>query len=213
MMIWADYIPAEIQELYEVHEVHHASAILANEFPSEFSELCSSLLQFRLHEEHVKESGGNESKIPKIFSKILRPLGWKEGSLSAKLIVDDEEMKHDTHKIDYIKNRVAFDLEWNSKDQTFDRDLYAFRTFFEYGKISVGVLVTRSKELNPWFASLGEYTNKHGERRKYKDKYGESTTHMGKLLTRLQSGRNGGCPVLALGITTGLVVREDDDGK
>lgn len=33
----------------------------------------------------------------------------------------------DGHKVDYVKNRVAFDLEWNSKDQTFDRDLYAFR--------------------------------------------------------------------------------------
>ncbi len=28
----------------------------------------------------------------------------------------------DGHKIDYVKGRVAFDLEWNSKDQTFDRD-------------------------------------------------------------------------------------------
>lgn len=30
----------------------------------------------------------------------------------------------DGHKVDYVKNRVAFDVEWNSKDQTFDRDLY-----------------------------------------------------------------------------------------
>jgi hypothetical protein len=37
----------------------------------------------------------------------------------------------DGHKVDYVKNRVAFDLEWNSKDQTFDRDLYAFRAFHE----------------------------------------------------------------------------------
>src|SRR3546814_4372321 len=27
----------------------------------------------------------------------------------------------DGHKIDYVKGKVAFDLEWNSKDQTFDR--------------------------------------------------------------------------------------------
>ena len=34
----------------------------------------------------------------------------------------------DGHKIDYVKKRVAFDMEWTSKDQTFDRDLYALRT-------------------------------------------------------------------------------------
>lgn len=29
--------------------------------------------------------------------------------------------------------KIAFDVEWNSKDQTFDRDLYAFRSFSECG--------------------------------------------------------------------------------
>ncbi|MFI5102054.1 MAG: BglII/BstYI family type II restriction endonuclease [Terriglobales bacterium] len=33
-----------------------------------------------------------------------------------------------------MKGGVALDVEWNSKDQTFDRDLYAFRTFFEFGR-------------------------------------------------------------------------------
>jgi hypothetical protein len=31
-------------------------------------------------------------------------------------------------------------------------------------------------------------------------KYGASTTWMGKLIYRLNAGRNGGCPVLAIGI-------------
>src|SRR3546814_8113787 len=37
----------------------------------------------------------------------------------------------DGHKIDYVKGKVAFDLEWNSKDQTFDRDLYAMNAFLD----------------------------------------------------------------------------------
>ena len=32
----------------------------------------------------------------------------------------------DGHRIDFLNGRVALDLEWNSKDQTYDRDLYAF---------------------------------------------------------------------------------------
>jgi CRISPR-associated protein Csd2 len=197
-MIWKDYIPTDIQTLYEIHDFKHAAAILSNEFPNEFREICQSLANFRFSEIDLTNPGGNESNIPKIFSKILRPLGWAEKSLTAEMIVDDTKISQDTHKVDYIKGRVAFDLEWNSKDQTFDRDLYSFRTFFEFDKISVGVLVTRSRDLNPLFDKLG-----------IKAKYGASTTHMGKLLPRLEAGRNGGCPVLVFGITPELLKEED----
>ena len=207
-MIWEDYIPQGINDLYEIHDFKHAAAILANEFPNEARDLFDALLRFRLTDEEVKKPGGNESDIPKKFSGILRPLGWKEDSLTARMVVDEVEIKQDTHKVDYIKGRVAFDLEWNSKDQTYDRDLYAFRTFFDYNRISVGVLVTRSNELDPYFAALGEYRDKNGKLRTYKSKFGASTTHMGKLLPRLQAGRNGGCPVLVFGITPRLLETE-----
>jgi hypothetical protein len=36
-------------------------------------------------------------------------------------------------------------------------------------------------------------------------KYGASTTWMGKLLYRMNAGRNGGCPVLVVGITPACV--------
>ena len=35
----------------------------------------------------------------------------------------------------------------------------------------------------------------------FKDKYGASTTWMGKLDYRVNAGRAGGCPILALGFT------------
>ncbi|MGD9652879.1 MAG: BglII/BstYI family type II restriction endonuclease [Candidatus Dadabacteria bacterium] len=209
-MTWKDHIPSDIAELYEVHDYKHAAAILAKEFPNEFEELCTALRKFRLSIGDITLAGGNESLIPKKFSKILRPMNWAPGNLKAKLVVDDKEIKLETHKVDYIKGRVAFDLEWNSKDQTFDRDLYAFRAFYEYDKISLGVLVTRSNSLDALFDSLGSYTDKKGDIRKYKSKYGASTTHMGKLLPRLDAGRNGGCPILVFGITTKLLANESE---
>jgi len=202
-MTWTDYIPEDIKELYEVHDFKHASAILAMEFPKEFEEICHALRKFRFRLNDIKEAGGSESHIPKLFSDILRPMGWIEKNLAAELKVYEikgkaSELKstinHGSHMVDYLKGRVAFDLEWNSKDQTFDRDLYAFRAFFEYNAISVGVLVTRSNELDPLFRNLG-----------IMPKYGASTTHMGKLLPRLEAGRNGGCPILVFGITTKLI--------
>lgn len=190
-----------IKELYEVHDHQHSLAVLIHEYPDLLNEICDVLLTFRFTDKQVKKPGGSESEIPKTFSNILRPLGWHERQLTAKLVVDETTVSTDTHKVDYVKGEVAFDLEWNSKDQTFDRDLYAFRAFFEYRKIGVGVLVTRSSELENFFQTLGSYTDKYGTQRTYKSKYGASTTHMNKLLPRLQAGRSGGCPVLAIGIT------------
>jgi hypothetical protein len=203
-MTWEQYIPDDIVKLYEVHDFKHAAAILSREFPIEFNELCKALKKFRFSLDDIKIGGGSESNIPKIFSDILRPMGWTDKNLEAELNVYEikgtkqkefkSSISHGTHKVDYIKGRIAFDLEWNSKDQTFDRDLYAFRAFFEYDAISVGVLVTRSNALDPLFKEL-----------KINKKYGASTTHMGKLLPRLKAGRNGGCPVLVFGIKPELI--------
>lgn len=191
----------EVREVYECHDHQHCLAVLTHDFPDLLSDVCDALLAFRFTDEQVKAPGGNESQIPKTFSDILRSRGWREERLTSELLVGGETVSADTHKVDYVKGAVAFDLEWNSKDQTFDRDLYAFRAFYEYRKIAAAVLVTRSNDLDGYFASLGGYTDRYGTLREYRGKYGASTTHMSKLLPRLRAGRGGGCPVLAIGIT------------
>jgi hypothetical protein len=203
-----DYLPADFFELYEVHNYRHAAEVLATGYPEEFAELISALSQFRITTADILAKGGNESQIPKRLSSLFRPMDWYETRIHGDLVVTVETntdtglVKNETrledymdgHKVDYVKNRVAFDLEWNSKDQTFDRDLYAFRAFHEAGVISAAVLLTRSESLNAVFKSLGIMA-----------KYGASTTWMGKLLYRMRAGRNGGCPVLVLGITPKLI--------
>ena len=89
------------------------------------------LLAFRISIDFIKRAGGNESEIPKALSRQLRPLGWKEQKLDVELKAGGQTRISDTHKIDYVKGKAAFDLEWNSKDQTFDRDLYAFRDLIQ----------------------------------------------------------------------------------
>lgn len=160
--------------------------------------------------------------IPKKFDSILFPKGWKEVKITADLLIKKGERGSrsgnrdfkpdrleelivegfiDGHNIDFVKGKVAFDLEWNSKDQTFDRDLLAMRNYFDARIIEVGIIVTRSEELNSVFSSLGEDIKK---------KYGASTTWMGKLEPRLQARRNGGCPILAIGIRPKCVVDCDN---
>lgn len=178
--------------------------------------------------------GGNESPIPKKFSALIRPYGWYEARIQGDLIVRLKEYEEvslhggkttkvqrplspartisnfiDGHKIDYVKDRVALDLEWNSKDQTFDRDLYTFRAFHECGLISVGIMVTSSQSLTPVFNEVPRLDKQGiatGE--SVRDKYGASTTWMGKLLYRLNAGRHGGCPVLVFGITPAVMSDE-----
>lgn len=241
------YISAEVRYLYDVYSYRHAAAILANSFPEELREIERALLAFRMTQQDIGMPGGNESVMPKKFSRTLRPDGWFEARIQGDLLVRMQEFDEqflpdgkikktkrsereprlienyiDGHKIDYVKGRVAFDLEWNSKDQTFDRDLYALRAFHECGLISAGVMVTRSASLNSVFDVVPQRT-KEGEVMMHKKglkigqtmfcsgKYGASTTWMGKLLYRLNAGRHGGCPILVFGITPRVISDWDEN--
>lgn len=213
-----DYIPDDILERYEIHSYRHAADILAKSFPDEFAEILDALRRFKITVADLRKKGGNESEMPKKLSAILEPQGWKQMKLQGDLILkkiarygkSKEEHVEDTiefesfidsHYIDYVKGRVAFDMEWNSKDQTFDRDLYAFSTFAEWNLVSVGVILTRGSELRTMPEGLGN----GDDGKPIKDKYGASTTWMGKLLPRLDAGRNGSCPVLAVGIRPAVI--------
>lgn len=203
-------IPADVSRKFEFHNYGHALEILTQAYPEEWSDVLDCLSGISISTNDILKTGGNESPIPKKFDDYLYPKGWREiritGDLNVKMYPRKNVLRRgqfdstpfdeklitgyiDGHNIDFIKNKVAFDLEWNSKDQTFDRDLLAMRTYFDCQLIDVGIIVTRSEELNDLFRQLGIMA-----------KYGASTTWMGKLLYRLQSRRNGGCPILAVGI-------------
>lgn len=215
------YIDESIIGKFEFHNYGHALEILHDAFYLEWMELQECLWRLQLNLADLKAAGGNESAIPKKFDDVLYPLGWREIRISGDLVVKkyprqsaqrrgrfaDEPYEIETvegyidgHNIDFIKNKVAFDLEWNSKDQTFDRDLLAMRTYFDCGLIDVGVIVTRSEELNDIFRQIKDENGQSLIK-----KYGASTTWMGKLTYRLDSRRNGGCPILAIGIRKGCV--------
>lgn len=221
-----DYIRPELRNKFEFHNYGHALEILCQAFPEEWNELQDCLSRLVITTDDLKKAGGNESPIPKKFDDVLYPYGWREIRITGDLLVklyprrsdkrgrfSDEPFDQkviegyiDGHNIDFVKNKVAFDLEWNSKDQTFDRDLLAMRTYFDCGLIEVGIIVTRSEELNEIFRTL---TDEKGET--LIKKYGASTTWIGKLLYRLKSRRNGGCPILAVGIRQSCVKGSCDD--
>lgn len=215
------YYPIELMDRFEFYNYGHAMEILTESFPACFTEIKKALSELKITTSELIEAGGNETAIPKKFDDILYPLGWREIKITGDLIVkmfprkakqsgrfSDEPFDKkviqgwiDGHNIDFIRDKVAFDLEWNSKDQTFDRDLLAMRTYFDCGLIDVGIIVTRAEELNDVFKAVKDSSGSP-----LMKKYGASTTWMGKLIPRLNSRRNGGCPILAIGIKKSCIV-------
>jgi len=182
-------IPASLQSKYRFAEREHATAILVRDFPNEFADICDCLASFVLKKSEVLKKGGRESPIPMFIDSFLHTRGWSEKSFNINIEVDGTDIPVPTHKIDNFKNRVGIEVEWNNKDPFYDRDLNNFRLLRDLHVLSVGVMITRLDELQKIFNQL-----------EIGKKYGQSTTHWGKLMPRVDGGGAGGCPLLLVGL-------------
>jgi len=215
-------LPAGILSKYEIYSYRSAVGILSQNFPDQFADLITALERLEIPRDMIRIPGGSKGPVAKYVDTLFAEQ-WVESRISADLHVKILHAKRrneiireytrdgylDGHRIDFLNGKVALDLEWNSKDQTYDRDLYAFSAYHQAGAIDVGVIITRGSSLdNAFFRTLGKVLDKNGNEGSadvYK-KFGASTTWMGKLLYRLDAGRNGGCPVLAIGITPRCII-------
>ena len=205
--------PESIQDNYEILEYKNGISILKHAYPREWRDLIDLLESFVLKRSEILAPGGRKSSIADQLDGFLYRRGWNETEFDVDIrlreiafrreidhrgrsriredIKDDVTLDIPTHKIDCFKNQVAIEVEWNNKDPFFDRDLNNFRLLFDLDAIAVGVIITRSSELQNIFNELGKG-----------DSYGASTTHMGKLESKLFGKGSGGCPVIAIGITS-----------
>lgn len=155
------------------------------------------LTAFRLKRSWITKGGGNKSPISVWVDQFLGARGWREKQFRTAIEVDDERLDSPTHKVDCFRNGIALEVEWNNKDPFYDRDLNNFRLLFDLRAVSVGVIFTRSDELQDIFNGLGRGSS-----------YGMSTTHMSKLLPRIEGGGGAGCPLLVFGIRKSLYVED-----
>lgn len=182
-------IPESIRRKYDIYERNHAIAILATDFPEEFNEIIQVLENFQLSRTDIITPGGRKSPIAEKLDGSLYNLNWKEKQFKIDIIIDGEDYRTPTHKIDCCKGRIGVEIEWNNKDPFYDRDLSNFRLLHEVDALSVGVIITRSDELQEIFNDLGKGSS-----------YGASTTHFGKLQPRIDGRCAGGCPILVFAI-------------
>jgi Restriction endonuclease BglII len=197
-MVTTHLIPPDITQRFEVHEWRNATGILETAHPAEWADIVAALRAFEFRRSEVLGGGGAKSSIAGRFDGFLTERNWTEKKFATRIKVDDNERDSPTHKVDCFKGRVGLEIEWNNKDPFFDRDLNNFRLLFDLRVVDVGIIVTRASHLQTLFKGLGIGA-----------KYGASTTHMDKLLPRLEGGGGGGCPILAFGITRDCYVEDD----
>lgn len=185
--------PQFIRKNYDVHEWRHASAVLRTDFREEWNDIVAVLTAFRLSKTHITVGGGGKSKVSGAIDGAFTSRGWKERKFQTQIRVDDNVIDSPTHKVDCFKNGVGVEIEWNNKTEFYDRDLNNFRLLFELRALNVGVIITRSDELQNIFDELGRGSS-----------YGSTTTILSKLLRKMEGGSGGGCPVLVFGITKAL---------
>jgi hypothetical protein len=190
-------VPADIRKRYEVHEWRNGLAIMSAAHPQEWEDILAVLRNFKLLRSDILKPGGRKSTIAERLDSHFFKLDWKEKGFDTKIVVDKIEHEAPTHKVDCYKNRVALEVEWNNKDPFYDRDLSNFRLLFDLRAIDVGLIITRCSELQTIFDKLGRGPS-----------FGNSTTHMAKLLPRLEGGSGGGCPIVVFGISGACYVED-----
>ena len=188
-------IPDDLRTLYTCREWRNATGILQTACPAEWGEITEILRAFRLLRSEVAAAGGGRSPISKGIDGKFHAKGWVEKQFKTSIKIDGTEYESPTHKVDCFKGKVALELEWNNKDPFFDRDLNNFRLLFDLRAIDVGVIITRSSDLQRIFNAIGKGAS-----------YGSSTTHDSKLWPKIDGGGAGGCPLLVFAITPALYV-------
>lgn len=193
-----------VHQTYRIFDWKHAEIILLTQYPDAYAEVLNVLSQFRLHQADILAQGGQKSPMSKGIETPLSYLGWKRKDFDIKVLVNGKQ--HFTHirRADHVKDRIALEIEWNSKNAFFDRDLDNFRLLHQLDLISVGIIITRSDELQAIFKQLRET-------RQLTLKYGTTTTQMSKLEQKIKAGGGAGCPILVFGITPDVYIAEDEE--
>jgi Restriction endonuclease BglII len=206
---FARVLPPRITDRYDLREVRDAAAVLRSTSPDEFDQLVDVLSAFELDADDILIPGGGKGRVAKRLDLRFRELGWREGRYDRRLVSSlrlmpyrgagerapttiETESVSEGYKVDNVKGKIVLDVEWNAKDGNLDRDLAAYRSLYDAGIITAGVIVTRHyQDIHDLALRLGR--NALGT---------TTTTNLEKLVPRLTRGDSGGCPVLGVAITS-----------
>jgi len=121
------------------------------DFPVALQELESVLRETLIPITEIIGSGGGEAAGTQRMRHALDQKGWKKTNFEIAKIVNGKRREFATHEVDHVRtldgNTLALEIEWNSKDAVFDRDLNNFKQLHADSAISAGVIITRGASL------------------------------------------------------------------
>jgi hypothetical protein len=186
---------AAIPDGYVVRNINYGMELLVNAFPDHYASLIRALKGWTVSWADIEAAGGSKSPVSRHFEDAFEGEGWAETSLGIETRLAGVTTIARTHKIDLFKRGprgelpgIGIELEWNNKDEFFDRDLINFEAIHRARGLAVGIVVTRGPDLQNELRARGL------------GKFGARSTHWEKLMPRLDLGRGGATPIVAIGL-------------
>ncbi|HRK42791.1 MAG TPA: BglII/BstYI family type II restriction endonuclease [Gemmobacter sp.] len=211
-------LPPAAREHWVFMETNSASAIIKAVCPREWTDIVEVLSTYRLAPNTWLVAGGNRGDIAAQIDGEFHKRGWREtrldlsthGILFAKDGTKIDELPpiyQEGYLVDNFKNRIVLDVEWNAKDGNLDRDLAAYRSWFDAGVITAGVIITKDRLslLSLARRIWADYQATLPEAERVKklpiDLKTSTVTAFDKAQMRVRRGVMGSCPVLIVAAT------------
>lgn len=160
-----------------ITETNYALAIAQQTFPQECELLAEALLSMTLNtEEHFIKRGGGEADQTQELSAKLNSYGWVKNNVSIENTIrfsqkfDAFTASSISHEVDHIGQnhqgkKFVLEIEWNNKDEFFDRDFSAIQALYEVNAIELGIIVTRGPDLEDGiFKAVHKFFTEQGVR-------------------------------------------------
>lgn len=143
---------------WDILSLNFADIILSSEFETQTVHLLDSLMQakFSVAESIIKSGGGLATQTQALaaeFNKIgkknvisvSRQIEFERDH--APISTDDSSHEIDHLAVNEVGQFLAIEIEWNNKDEFYDRDFQSLRRLYEMGIIEAGIIVTRGQSL------------------------------------------------------------------
>lgn len=211
-------LPFAARQKWAFMETNSASAVMKAVCPAEWAEIVHVLSTYRLDPKDWLKAGGNRGDIAAQIDGLFHQMGWQETRLDLEtkgiLFSKNGEKVGETppnyqegYLVDNFKNRIVLDVEWNAKDGNLDRDLAAYRSWYDAGLISAGVIITKDRlsllslARRLWAEYQGTLEEEARNPRLPIDLTTSTVTAFDKAQMRVRRGVMGSCPVLIIAAT------------
>jgi hypothetical protein len=206
-------LPAAARDHWEYMETNSAAAVMQAVCSAEWRDIVDVLSTYRLSPEYWLKAGGNRGDVADQIDTLFSARGWREARLDLEttgILLDRNNavvgnlppVRQEGYLVDNHKGRVVLDVEWNAKDGNLDRDLASYRSWYEAGVISAGVIITKDRlsllnlARRIWLEYQATLPETGRTTRLPIDLSTSTVTAFDKAQMRVRRGVMGTCPVL-----------------